>query len=109
MRYQLTAVTVLYIFHQITDFSGKSFIIAFVRGGAGVVERDRLLSGYWDKTQSGVRIPPSPPEKRLQQKPVHRKLLQAFLFCFVYKKFKSDIPHRKSIILRLNIGMRCIN
>ena len=60
MRCQLSAVTVFIIFHQNTDFSGKSFIIAFVRGGAGVVERDRLLSGYWDKTQSGVRIPPSP-------------------------------------------------
>ena len=60
MRCWLPAVTVFFIFHQNADFSGKSFIIAFVRGGAGVVERDRLLSGYWDKTQSGVRIPPSP-------------------------------------------------
>lgn len=25
-----------------------------------MVERDRLLSGYWGITQSGVRIPPSP-------------------------------------------------
>lgn len=25
-----------------------------------MVERDRLLSGYWAITQSGVRIPPSP-------------------------------------------------
>ena len=27
-----------------------------------MAERDRLLSGYWGNTQSGVRIPPSPPK-----------------------------------------------
>ena len=62
-----STVTGLFIFHENIDFSGKSFIIAFVRGGAGVVERDRLLSGYWDKTQSGVRIPPSPLKTLLLQ------------------------------------------
>ena len=41
-------------------FRNLVYNLTVVRGGAGVAERDRLLSGYWGITQSGVRIPPSP-------------------------------------------------
>jgi hypothetical protein len=45
--------------------SPSAFKMRYNRGGAGVVERGRLLSACRGKTLPWVRIPPSPPEAEI--------------------------------------------